>query len=57
MNDLKESMGQEYAQKSKDFDNVKKAYDDILNQLEQYKQIVSGKNDELESAGVFQNEL
>ena len=50
-------MGQEYAQKSKDFDNVKRAYDDQLYQVEQLKQVVSGKNDEIESANMNNQEL
>ena len=57
LNDLKENMGQDYAQKSRDFDNVKRAYDDVLSQADHLKFIMSKHRDEIGSANTINSEL
>jgi chromosome segregation ATPase len=57
LNDLKENMGAEFAQKSKDFDAVKRAYEEMRDQCEHLRLIISGHRDELESAYGANSEL
>ena len=49
LNDLKDNMGQEYAQKSRDFENVTRAYDEQRAQCEKLQAIMMDKNLEIEN--------
>ena len=49
LNDLKDNMGQEYAQKSRDFENVTRAYDDQRAQCDKLQGLIMEKNNELEN--------
>ena len=57
LNQLKESMGQEFAAKSRDFENLKRAYDDLLRGNEAANNTLHARNDELDSACSMNREL
>ena len=57
LNDLKDNMGQEYAQKSRDFENVTRAYDDQRAQCDKLQGLIMEKNNELENGNKAQIEL
>ena len=54
---LKESMGAEYAAKSRDFDSVKRAYEDLSRQHDIVQESLKVRNDELDSAHSMNREL
>ena len=57
LNQLKESMGQEFAAKSKDFEHMKHAYEDMTKVQEGTSNDLLQRNDELDSAHSMNREL
>ena len=57
LNHLKDSMGQEFAAKSRDFDNLRKAFDELQQQYQDTTGTLSQRNDELDSAHAMNREL
>ena len=50
-------MGQEFAAKSRDFENMKKVYDDLLRGHDAANNTLNVRNDELDSACSMNREL
>ena len=50
-------MGQEFAAKSRDFENMKRAYDDLLRGNDAANTTLNVRNDELDSACSMNREL
>lgn len=50
-------MGAEYAAKSRDFDSLKRAFDELTRAHEQVSDTLKKRNDELDSAHTMNREL
>ena len=50
-------MGQDYAQKSRDFDEMKQAYNEAVSAHDNLKRILEARSDELDSAHQMNAEL
>jgi len=57
LNQLKDSMGREFAAKSRDFENLRRAFEELNQTHEQACDTLAVRNDELDSAHQMNREL